>query len=387
MKTIFAWPYHAESKPIERFFGTFGECERRIPSYVGTTIEKKPPHLKRGEKIHKVLHEKFFQGYTPSIYEAHTLIAEYVDEYANRSQQSGHLKGQRPIDVFMEGKGPGLTLEQIAELRLLMMTMKVSTIKRDGIELPGRRGHFYYHPALFGRRHPVLVRHDWHPDSSIYVFQTDGTFLCEASLMPHVHPAANRLGTEEDRAEVTRQIQMKRGQEKQTFRVARQLLQDEILPETLRRLQGSGLSKKETQGNEASANNLVDIDSPPSAEEIAQATREFDEFMAAPPIQWERKAEPPVRAPKEFKVDWDSLASMSDLDRFELLLECEARELRIKTSEKRWMSLYEKGEEYRRFKNYFEDTVLKFRLIHGAGSAESPGNGSYGVLEGEGTVD
>ncbi|MDY7001857.1 MAG: DNA-binding protein, partial [Thermodesulfobacteriota bacterium] len=39
--TIFAWPYHGQSKPVERFFKTFGELERYVPSYVGTDIGSK----------------------------------------------------------------------------------------------------------------------------------------------------------------------------------------------------------------------------------------------------------------------------------------------------------------------------------------------------------
>ncbi len=36
--TVFAWPYNAQSKPVERFFGTFAELERLMPTYSGTSI-------------------------------------------------------------------------------------------------------------------------------------------------------------------------------------------------------------------------------------------------------------------------------------------------------------------------------------------------------------
>jgi hypothetical protein len=77
--------------------------------------------------------------------------------------------------------------------------------------------------------------------------------------------------------------------------------------------------------------------------------------------------EAPALPERELTVDWGSLSSMPDMDRYELLLECEAGGVRTPMNEKRWMSLYEKSEEYERLQNYFEDTALKFRLIHGAG--------------------
>jgi putative transposase len=206
----------------------------------------------------------------------------------------------------------------------------------------------------------------------------DGRFLCEATLMPHLHPAAAHEGTKEEQFAVTCQVRLKRSQEKQTFGAAQRLLKEEILPETVRRLEASGLTKKEGRINGVPVNAFVDIDTPPSAEEIEQATREFNELMAAPPIEPSRRAEEaPILVRKEFTVDWQSLPSMPGMDRYELLLECEAREMRTPMSEKRWAAMYEKTEEYERFKNYFEDTALKFRLIH----SNELGRGSHTVVD------
>ncbi|KAB2888877.1 MAG: transposase family protein [Desulfobulbaceae bacterium] len=41
-QTIYAWPYHGQSKTVERFFGTFGELERLSPTYTGNSIANKP---------------------------------------------------------------------------------------------------------------------------------------------------------------------------------------------------------------------------------------------------------------------------------------------------------------------------------------------------------
>ena len=52
-RVIHAWGHHGQSKPVERMFGTFGEIERQIPSYVGYDIAHQPARLNRGEKEHR----------------------------------------------------------------------------------------------------------------------------------------------------------------------------------------------------------------------------------------------------------------------------------------------------------------------------------------------
>lgn len=47
---IHAWPYHGQSKPVERFFGTMHELEVWMPSYTGYDIAHKPARMMRGEK-------------------------------------------------------------------------------------------------------------------------------------------------------------------------------------------------------------------------------------------------------------------------------------------------------------------------------------------------
>lgn len=58
LRTKFAKPYNARAKVIERFFLEFQEeFEKMMPSYIGTSIEDNPAWLKRGEKLHKQMHQ------------------------------------------------------------------------------------------------------------------------------------------------------------------------------------------------------------------------------------------------------------------------------------------------------------------------------------------
>ena len=83
IKSVFAKPYNARAKVIERFFLEFQEeFEKLMPSYTGTSIENKPAWMKRGEKFHRELHLKTTGGKIPTIQEAIKLINCWI-EYHN----------------------------------------------------------------------------------------------------------------------------------------------------------------------------------------------------------------------------------------------------------------------------------------------------------------
>jgi len=225
IRTITAIPYHGQSKTIERFFGTFSELERLAPTYVGTSIERQPPRMNRGEKLHVKLYEKLMSGSTIDIFTAHKAIAWWFDQYANRIQQEGHLKGKTPAEVFEAGKGPGVDIQQ---LNFLMMQHKITTVYRNGIRLFNSH---YWDEALFGKKwDEVLVRYDLLETDSIFVYDKEGRFICEARRMGKVHPAAAILGTEEDVKQFHEQIQLKARLKKSVVSNAREFLKQEIYP-------------------------------------------------------------------------------------------------------------------------------------------------------------
>ncbi|MDD3150294.1 MAG: hypothetical protein PHV68_05615, partial [Candidatus Gastranaerophilales bacterium] len=83
IKSVFAAPYNARAKVIERFFLEFQESfEKLLPSYIGTSIDKKPAYLKRNEKLHKQIHN----DYVPTIQEVIRMIdcwQEYKKDTTN----------------------------------------------------------------------------------------------------------------------------------------------------------------------------------------------------------------------------------------------------------------------------------------------------------------
>ena len=78
---IHAWPYHGQSKPIERFFGTFHDMEVWMPSYTGNDIAHKPARMKRGEDLHRQLYTKM-GGRPLTMEETLVQVARWFAEYS-----------------------------------------------------------------------------------------------------------------------------------------------------------------------------------------------------------------------------------------------------------------------------------------------------------------
>lgn len=321
--TIFAWPYHGQSKTIERFFRSFGELERWCPSYVGTSIATKPPRLKRGETLHRKVYEAM--GYRPlTLEETHAAVAMWFDDYAGRPQR-GHLKGRSPLEVFQEGAGPGLTDADLLKLRLCMLSKAVRHIEQNGVKLFGQH---YRHPFLHSLRHPVLVRYDDQDRRTVLVYDQAGkNLICEATPAPSVHPAAALLGTTEDKAVLESEIAYKKALENQVTADARDFLNTVVLPETQHRMRlVAAKDAAKAAPAVSSAPRAPDVKSIEAAKSAARAKLE-----AAPAYV------PPAQMP----------AIVSELDRYEYLFNLAVRDgVALREPDADWMARYEQTEEY-----------------------------------------
>lgn len=322
--TIFAWPYHGQSKTIERFFGTLHDLEQWTPSYVGRDIESKPPRLHRGEPLHRKAWEAA-GGRALTLEEAHVAVARWIDEYINRPQR-GHLRGKCPAEVFLAGRGPGVDERQ---LRHLMLGQRVTKITRDGIKMFGRR---YYAPELYSRTHSALVRYDLQDSSSILVYDATGkTLLCEATRVAGIHPAASMLGDEQDRRALQQAIDLKKAQEHEASSIARGVL-DAALADQRRRMTELSEATRETAAVEAgsAAPNL-----PPSkVRRIESAVRKAREER----VTAARDYTPPAELPH----------IISELDKYEYLFGLAYRDgLTLREPDREFMAAYEAGQEYR----------------------------------------
>jgi putative transposase len=206
IETHFARAYNAKAKPVERFFGTFNDLERLLPSYTGRSIEDKPAWMHRNEKLHKKLHNTWI----PTIDEANTAIHRWVDEeYAVRPHEG--LNGRTPIEAWSAGKGPGVDSEM---LRILMLTTDKKMVHRNGIQFMGVN---FYDEALYGYRKPVVIRYDMENLDEIYVYNEDGTeFICAARPVQSVHPLASSSGNTLDMETLKAALALKKRLKKDT---------------------------------------------------------------------------------------------------------------------------------------------------------------------------
>lgn len=347
-----AQPYNAKAKPVERFFETFGELERLLyPIYTGTSIENKPPRLHRGEKMHRQAHAKMFgEDCAITIEQAHMAIAAWFDAYALRRQgPNSHLAGLRPQDVFEAGRGPGV---DPAELHMLMMSVKIKSIRRSEISF---RGNVYRHKALYGRTHSVVIRYDLQDPSTIYVFRPDGSFLCAAEQPDTVHKMA-RLGTDEDRRQLADQMGDKRGLERQTTVTARAILEQNVLPEHRRQLEAIGALPAPAGVRPTDLSGRPKKNVPLTAEDRANALREAEESSR---LQREMEATQLIT----------ELDNMSETDRYDRLLEMEMRGEELNSEWRRFMRVYEQMPAFERDRDFWESRRVALAILYGQKAA------------------
>ncbi len=359
-RCVFAWPYHGQSKPVERFFGTFAGLERLSPSYTGTSIDTKPPHLRRGEKLHARIHEKLTGGRVPTIEEWHRAIAAWVDkDYGMRPQKRTHLKGRCPIDVFMEGCGPGV---DGAELTLLMMHEKITRVGRNGvrIRIDGEPADFY-DQELYGRSHSVLVRYDrvglaLGDTNSVLVYSEDGRdFICEARRWEAVHPMAEIFGDDEEKRKVREAIALKRRLKKQTIGEARDFAESDLVQAAKERCEMAGFDGKPVKL----------LSEPPSEPEISEeeCRRMLEGVRELERIRGEIRCddeEPKIAVdfeplPDPYAVSlWDEIDGLPEMDRYERLMELEVSGHLIPKRFQSFMRYLESTERFERTRDYWE---------------------------------
>lgn len=357
LHVVIAWAYHGQSKPVERFFGIMAELERLAYSYVGTSIANKPAHMNRGEKLRRKLHEKITGGAIPSLGEAHRAVALWCDQYVNRPMgSSSKFPGRTPDEIMIPG--PGV---DPAVLRCLMMKSVVRLIQQRGVNVNGQ---WYYDPSLYGKKFKVICRYDFLYNDSVVIYHADTKeFICEAFQIRKVHPLATLMGTEADKAELQRQIEMKRAGRKQTIATAREIVESQVLPESRKRIEAAGfaLGGGDVDGSRA----LPAPDDRPLTE---QEKKKIEKQLEALECDYEDSGctdyEP--EAFNEAELEFSRLKEMSEFDRFEKLIEMEVQGRLIPREQKAFMKYFEQSSEYKRYQEHFDAHRMKMILMHDA---------------------
>lgn len=218
IETVFARPYNARSKVIERFFKEFQEgFEKLMPSYVGSSIINKPAYLKRNEKFHSSLHN----DYVPTIEETIKMIDMWL-KFKN-SQPCTNAPNMTIAEVLENRKKQNIDKSLLDDL---MLATEVKTIQRNGVRFLNCD---YFDERLYGLRGKVLVKYNLFDLTNVKVFTTKGEYLCTAERVTETHPMAKILGTVEDLEDYKQKIQKQQKLKRKTINSVKKLLtNDEI---------------------------------------------------------------------------------------------------------------------------------------------------------------
>ena len=216
IKTVFARPYNARAKVIERFFKEFQEgFEKLLPSYIGSSIQNKPAYMMRNEKFHKNLHSE----YIPTIEETIKMIDMWLS--FKNSQPCPNAPDKTIAEVLSERKRQNIDINTLDDL---MLATEVKTIQRNGIRFLNCD---YFDERLYGFKSKVLIKYNLFDLTKIKVFTPKGEYLCTAERVTETHPMAKLLGNVKDYEDYKQKIVKQRQLKKKTVESVKKYLEVE----------------------------------------------------------------------------------------------------------------------------------------------------------------
>ena len=218
IETVFARPYNARAKVIERFFKEFQEgFEKLLPSYVGSNIQNKPAYMMRNEKLHKQLHNDF----VPTLEETIKMIDMWLN--FKNSQPCPNVPNKTIAEILGERRRQNVDINQLDDL---MLATEVKTIQRNGIRFLNCD---YFDERLYGFKSKVLIKYNLFDLTSIKVYTIKGEYLCTAERVTETHPMAKLLGTVKDFEDYKQKIVKQRKMHKKTINAVKEYLsKDEV---------------------------------------------------------------------------------------------------------------------------------------------------------------
>ena len=216
IETVFARPYNARAKVIERFFKEFQEgFEKLLPSYIGSSIQNKPAYMMRNEKFQKTLHN----DYIPTIEETIKMIDMWLN--FKNSQPCPNAPDKAIAEVLSERKRQNIDINMLDDL---MLATEVKTIQRNGIRFLNCD---YFDERLYGFKSKVLIKYNLFNLTSIKVFTPKGEYLCTAERVTETHPMAKLLGDVKDYEDYKQKIVRQRELKKKTVESVKKYLKTE----------------------------------------------------------------------------------------------------------------------------------------------------------------
>lgn len=216
--TVFANPYNARAKVIERFFLEMQESfEKLLPNYIGTSIENKPARLRRNEKFHK----EVYQNFVPTIQQTIQMVNSWLEYKNSLACPNDKTKTIKEMLDSIERQ----EINQ-RELYDLMLAQEIKTITSQGIRFLKSD---YYNDALYGLRQKVIIKYSLFNLSYINVYTMSGKFLCKADRITLTHPLAHYTGEIKDVEDYKQKIQKQKQLKNKTIKACKKFLNIEDL--------------------------------------------------------------------------------------------------------------------------------------------------------------
>lgn len=179
IKAHYCWPYHGQSKPIERWFRTLIEDKVKLyPSYLGSNTATRPDDQKRFWK--PLGGRRRLLVFT--IDAMREDLSKYIREWNATWHHSGHgMEGRTPEEVWNIDPYDGPQILPAALDLITSTDTDVRSVGKNGITIDNIE---YYAPELaqYKGRGKVVVRRLFDDASRILVYTTDNRrFICEAT--------------------------------------------------------------------------------------------------------------------------------------------------------------------------------------------------------------
>jgi hypothetical protein len=226
---LHAWPYHGQSKPIERWFGTMeGRFGKSWDTYCGKDTASKPEDL----------YQHIERGHAPMLADFIAAFEQYLESAYHQDTHSGDsMEGKSPAQIWTAC----LVSKRTAARDLLdVLTLETTPPVKVGQNGVCYRGIYFGQFApelhrLLGQQ--VLLRVDGRDLSSVQVWSLDRRFVCLA-------PANKRIPFLADKQVLADALAEKRQHRKalKQFQQARPHLADD-LPERMIRAAASRASR------------------------------------------------------------------------------------------------------------------------------------------------
>ena len=169
---IYAIPYNAKAKAVERFFRTLEDRFNKLfPTYLGKDAKDRPESMRiSNKKIAKI---------APTMDEYLAELDTYIEEYNNTKSRGWDMDGKSPNQVYAENAHTSKRVVDENILNVLCGTFEERTVGKNGVRI---LNNYYYSEGLipyYGKK--VIVSYVPENIDKIIVFDTDMRIVCEAA--------------------------------------------------------------------------------------------------------------------------------------------------------------------------------------------------------------